>query len=110
MRGRGDAVVAVDREGDGIGSAGPACLEIPYRLTTLRIQRVEVSFVRSGKDQSTCGGKYAGPRRREQLEFPSHLSCFRLEGPDRAPRIIGTHFVFAAASEPHPRSVRSIPR
>src|SRR5579871_4912950 len=70
----GDALAPVDAERNGIGGDAPAGLKVPERLAGLSIEREEVAFVRTGKDQAAASREHARPRRGVQWELPSHLA------------------------------------
>src|SRR5579872_1794492 len=98
-------LLIADQERYRVRSYAATGLEIPYRFAGLRIERKEISFGRSAEHQPAPGREHAGPRRRVELEFPSHFAGGCIERPNRTPDIIVRQLALAATGEERPRLI-----
>src|SRR4051794_10748678 len=94
--GNRDVLLATGEERHRPRSNRATGLELPQRFAGLRIEREEVSFVRSAEDETAGRGHHAGPCRRRQLEVPCLLAGLDVDRADRAPRFFVEPLLAAA--------------
>src|SRR5438445_5366845 len=81
--GNGDILLPIHRKRDGNAAYSTAKLNVPEWLAVFGVEREEVPFFGAAEHQAARCRQQTGQSRREQLEFPLHLSGRRLESANR---------------------------